>query len=82
MFIAKVKVTLKPSVLDPQGQAVLRSLVDQGLSTIADLRVGKYIELKLDVSSLAEAETQAKTICESMLVNSVIETYQLSVEAV
>ncbi|MCU0824924.1 MAG: phosphoribosylformylglycinamidine synthase subunit PurS [Leptospira sp.] len=80
MFIAKINVTLKESVLDPQGQTVLRVVKDQGKSQVKDLRVGKYIEVKLDVPTKAEAESLTKEICESILVNSVIESYRFSVE--
>ncbi|XDD41443.1 phosphoribosylformylglycinamidine synthase subunit PurS [Leptospira sp. WS60.C2] len=81
MFVAKINVTLKESVLDPQGQTVLRTLQDQGKASVKDLRVGKYIEMKLNVSSQKEAEAIAKEICESVLVNQVIETYKLVVES-
>lgn len=81
MFVAKINVTLKESVLDPQGQTVLRTLHDQGRTQVQDLRVGKYIEIKLNASSLQEAEKVAKEICESVLVNQVIETYKLVVES-
>lgn len=80
MFVAKINVTLKESVLDPQGQTVLRTLHDQGKNTVTDLRVGKYIEMKIDASSQSVAEALAKEICESVLVNQVIETYRLVVE--
>ncbi|TGL37205.1 phosphoribosylformylglycinamidine synthase subunit PurS [Leptospira perdikensis] len=82
MFVAKINVTLKESVLDPQGQTVLRTLHDQGKTSISDLRVGKYIEMKITASSQSDAETSAKEICESLLVNQVIETYRLVVEKV
>lgn len=81
MFVAKINVTLKESVLDPQGQTVLRTLQDQGRTQVQDLRVGKYIEIKLNASSLQEAEKVAKEICELVLVNQVIETYKLVVES-
>lgn len=80
MFVAKINVTLKESVLDPQGQTVLRTLHDQGKNSVTDLRVGKYIEMKIDANSQSDAESLAKEICESVLVNQVIETYRLVVE--
>ncbi|MDF3819034.1 phosphoribosylformylglycinamidine synthase subunit PurS [Leptospira sp. 96542] len=82
MFVAKINVSLKESVLDPQGQTVLRTLNDQGRTALKDVRVGKYIEVKLDAKSIDEANSMAKEICESVLVNQVIETYQFVVEAV
>lgn len=81
MFIAKINVTLKESVLDPQGQTVFKTVKEMGKSSVNDVRVGKFIEVKWDVASKEEAEALTKEICESILVNQVIETYRFSVEA-
>jgi phosphoribosylformylglycinamidine synthase PurS subunit len=82
MFIIKINITLKDSVLDPQGQTVLRALHDQGKELVTDLRVGKYIEVKVNTQDKQVAETHAKELCESILVNQVIETYRYSVEKI
>ncbi|BDA79077.1 phosphoribosylformylglycinamidine synthase subunit PurS [Leptospira kobayashii] len=80
MFIAKINITLKDSVLDPQGQTVLRALHDQGKSIVSDLRVGKYLEVKINTDDKSEADALAKELCESTLVNQVIETYRFVTE--
>lgn len=80
MFTAKVSITLKESVLDPQGQTVKKALSSMGEELCKDVRVGKYIEIKLDTKSKAEAETITKRICDQLLVNPVVETYSSIVE--
>lgn len=82
MYIAKINITLKDSVLDPQGQTVMRTLNGMGESQVKDLRVGKYVEIRLDSSSTDDAEKTAHRICEKLLVNQVIETYQLQIEKI
>ncbi|GBF48923.1 phosphoribosylformylglycinamidine synthase [Leptospira ryugenii] len=81
MYQIKINITLKSSVLDPQGQTVLKALHDQGKQSVVDLRVGKYIEVKVDAKSEAEAESLAKEMCESVLVNQVIESYSYQIQA-
>lgn len=73
----KVIVTHKPGILDPQGQTVLRSLQQLGHHDVSDVRVGKYIEIDLDVSSREEAEKKALEISDKMLANPVIETFRV-----
>ncbi len=82
MYIIKINITLKDSVLDPQGQTVLRALHDQGKDSIVDLRVGKYIEVKVNTEDKAIAEKHAKDLCDSVLVNQVIETFCYTVEKI
>ncbi|TGL57276.1 phosphoribosylformylglycinamidine synthase subunit PurS [Leptospira ognonensis] len=82
MFIVKINITLKDSVLDPQGQTVLRALHDQGKDSIFDVRVGKYIEVKIDTQDKQIAEKHAIELCESVLVNQVIETFRYTVEKI
>jgi phosphoribosylformylglycinamidine synthase len=73
---AKVYVTLKKSVLDPQGKAVQHSLSTMGFPEIKDVRMGKYIELDLGNVDRAQAEQKVKTICEKLLANTVIEEFR------
>jgi phosphoribosylformylglycinamidine synthase len=82
MFIIKINITLKDSVLDPQGQTVLRALHDQGKDAISDLRVGKYIEVKVNSDDPSIVERHAKELCESILVNQVIETFRYTIEKI
>ncbi|MBK8393757.1 MAG: phosphoribosylformylglycinamidine synthase subunit PurS [Leptospiraceae bacterium] len=81
MFIGKVNITLKESVLDPQGTTVKKVLHDMGEDMVADLRIGKYIELKLNSKDLHTARQDADRLCKKLLVNGVIETYSLEVVA-
>ena len=73
---AKVYVTLKKSVLDPQGKAVQHALSSIGFSGVEDVRMGKYIELDLGAMDKAKAEQKIKTMCEKLLANTVIEEYR------
>ena len=82
MFIGKVNITLKESVLDPQGTTVKKVLHDMGEEMVTDLRVGKYIELKLNSKDLKTAKEDADRLCKKLLVNGVIETYFLEVSPV
>jgi phosphoribosylformylglycinamidine synthase subunit PurS len=73
---AKVYVTLKRSVLDPQGKAVQHALSTMGFHEVDDVRVGKYIELELGAVPKAQAEQKIKTMCEKLLANTVIEDFR------
>jgi phosphoribosylformylglycinamidine synthase PurS subunit len=77
---AKVYVTLKPSVLDPQGKAIHHSVELLGYKNINDIRQGKYFELALDPSiSENEAKATAEKIASDILANPVIEDYKVEV---
>ena len=78
MITAKVFVTLKRGVLDPQGQAVARSLGRLGFDEVKDCRIGKYIELQID-GDAATARERLKQMCEKLLANTVIEEYRIEV---
>ena len=77
---AKVFVTLKPSVLDPQGKAIHHAVASLGYSTIADVRQGKYFEIFLD-SNMADDTAQAdiERIAKDVLANPVIEDYRVEI---
>ncbi len=78
---AKVYVTLKPSVLDPQGKAIHHSVELLGYEKIADIRQGKYFEISLDQSvSEAEARQSAERIAKDVLANPVIEDYRVEID--
>ena len=74
---ARVVVTLKKSVLDPQGQAVTRALATLGFSEVKDARLGKIIELELDAKDAVEARKRVEQMCEKLLANLVIEEYRV-----
>lgn len=79
-FKVNVKVGLKPSVLDPQGKAVLAALHSLGFNEAKDLRVGKHFEIILEGKDCAGVETRVKEFCEKILVNPVIEHYSFEVK--
>ena len=74
---ARVLVTLKRSVLDPQGQAVGRALSSLGFNEVQGVRLGKVIELELPDSDKPVAEERVKAMCEKLLANTVIEEYRI-----
>ena len=73
---AKVYITLKKGVHDPQGEAVRHTLDSMGYKEIKGVRVGKYIEVKLADMERSEAEAKLKEVCEKLLANTVIESYR------
>lgn len=76
-MIARVYITLKEGVLDVQGKTVQKSLSSLGFHELEDVRMGKYIELKLpDALSKSQAQDQVKQMCEKLLANTVIESYR------
>ena len=79
MIGARVRVVLKRSVLDPQGNAVARSLRSLGYEDVRDVRVGKLVELVLDVEDEAAARTRIDEMAQALLVNGVIETYEVEI---
>lgn len=74
---ARVHVTLKPGVLDPQGQAIQHALGALGFEGVEDVRQGKVIELELAETDRARAEDQIRQMCEKLLANTVIENYRI-----
>ena len=78
---AKVYVTLKPGVLDPQGKAIHHSVELLGYKGIADVRQGKYFEIALDgAANEAEAKESAEKIAHDVLANPVIEDYKVEID--
>lgn len=78
-WLARIRVTLKPVVLDPQGGAVLHGLRQLGYDGVTDVRVGKYLELRLTAADHAAAEAMAREMCDRLLANPVIERYDVEV---
>lgn len=82
MYKAKVNVTLKKSVLDPQGVTVLQALHSIGFEGAKDVRVGKFFEVNLEASDESQAETKLKEMCDKLLINPVIEDYTFELASV
>ena len=76
----RVFVTLKPSVFDPQGRAIVEALHSMGYGGVGDVRQGKYFELEIDAPSADAALALAAEVADKMLANPVIEGYRLEVE--
>jgi phosphoribosylformylglycinamidine synthase len=78
--LARVVVVPKPVVNDPQGVTVRQGLNALGFGEVADVRVGKYIEVRLDGSSADEARARVDEMCRQLLANQVIEDYRFELE--
>jgi phosphoribosylformylglycinamidine synthase PurS subunit len=76
MIKATVYVTIKQSVLDPQGHAVQGALHSMGFQEVGKVRIGKYMEFEIDTDDRSQAETRVKAMCEKLLANTVIEDYR------
>ncbi|KQY20935.1 phosphoribosylformylglycinamidine synthase subunit PurS [Rhizobium sp. Root483D2] len=78
MINARVTVTLKNGVLDPQGKAIEGALGALGFDGIGQIRQGKVFDLQIDTADKAKAETDVRAMCEKLLANTVIENYTIS----
>ncbi len=78
-MLARVYVTPKRGVLDPQGKAVAQSLHALGFAEVADVRIGKYMEVKLEGASREQAEARVREMCERLLANQVIEYFRFEI---
>lgn len=76
---ATVYVTIKESVLDPQGNAVQGALHSMGFAEVGKVRIGKYMELELDTEDRAEAEERLRAMCEKLLANTVVEDFRYEI---
>ena len=80
MFVAKVYVTLKPTVNDPQGLTIKGGLEVLGFSSVRKVRAGKYLEIWLNEESKERARQQVEDMCRKLLANPVIENYRFELE--
>ena len=76
----KVYVTLKKGVLDPQGKAIKNSLESLGFSEVMDVRLGKYLELKVEGNSKEAASKRVEEMSKKLLANTVIEDFRYEIE--
>jgi phosphoribosylformylglycinamidine synthase subunit PurS len=77
---ARVFVTLKPSVFDPQGKTIADALHSLGYGAVDDVRQGKYFELDLNTAEVEQARALAAEVADKLLANPVIESYRIEVE--
>ena len=80
MYLAKVYVTLKPTVNDPQGLTIKGALHNLGFASVEDVRAGKYIEVRIEEKDLNQARKQIDEMCHKLLANPVIENYRFELE--
>ena len=80
MYLARVYVTLKPTVNDPQGQTILSGLKTLAFDTVQEVRMGKYLEVKLRAEQRAEAQRTVEEMCRQLLANPVIEQFRFELE--
>ena len=80
MFLAKIYITLKPTVNDPQGQTVLGGLKTLGFGSVDSVRLGKYLEMKVMEAERVRAEDQVNEMCRKLLANPVIEDFRFELD--
>lgn len=79
-MLARVSVTLKPGVLDPQGKAIEGALQTLGVEGIASVRQGKLFEIEVDTADRAEARRRIEDACQKLLANLVVESYAVTLD--
>jgi phosphoribosylformylglycinamidine synthase PurS subunit len=80
MWLARVYVTLKPTVNDPQGLAIRGGLHHLGFESVESVRAGKYLEVRLTDADVAAASAKVDQMCRQLLANPVIEEYRFDLE--
>lgn len=82
MFHSKILVILRGSILDPQGKAVEHGVHSLGYVSVKNVRIGKYVEMDVDVSTKEEAERITREVSEKLLANPIMEDFTFTVEEV
>ena len=76
---ARITVTLKSGVLDPQGKAIEGALKSLGVDGVSSVRQGKVFDVEIDAADRAKAEAGLKAACEKLLANTVVENYRIEI---
>jgi phosphoribosylformylglycinamidine synthase len=82
MYLAKIYISLKPTVNDPQGLTIKGALHNLGFANVTSVRAGKYIEVKLQEDEHDKAQQQVNEMCKKLLANPVIENYAFEMEKI
>jgi phosphoribosylformylglycinamidine synthase PurS subunit len=82
MYLAKIYITLKPTVNDPQGLTIKGALHQLGFTLVEDVRAGKYIEIRIDEDNSSKATKQIDEMCQKLLANPIIEKYRFELEKI
>lgn len=81
MFLAKIYITLKPGVNDPQGLTIRGGLHQLGFDSVEDVRAGKYMEVRLDERDREKAGQRVTQMCDQLLANPIIEEFRFELES-
>ena len=79
-YLAKVYITLKPTVNDPQGLTIKGALQNLGFQNVSSVRAGKYIEIRVEEKDFSKAKAQVQEMCNKLLANPVIENFRFELE--
>jgi len=79
MFKANITITLRSSILDPQGKASHHALGELGFNSVESVRIGKYVEMQIDAASKEKALEVAQKACKELLANSVMEDFHVEI---
>lgn len=82
MFKAEIRITLRPSILDPQGKAIHHAVQSLGYASVESVRMGKYAEVMIAETDRARAEAVARDVCAKLLANPVMEDFAFTLEPV
>ena len=82
MFLAKIRITLKPTVNDPQGQTILGGLTSLGFQSVDSVRAGKYLEVRISSGERERVEKDIQRMCDKLLANPIIEDYHYELEEI
>lgn len=82
MFLSRIRITLRPSILDPQGKAVEHAISSLGIASVSGVRMGKYIELKVDEHAEEAARKTTEEVCRKLLANPVMEDFSFEVSRI
>ena len=82
MYLAKIYITLKPTVNDPQGLTIKGALHHLGFNSVDDVRAGKYMEIRINEEDNSKAHKQVSGMCHKLLANPVIENYRFELEKI
>lgn len=77
MFVAHIRVLLRPSILDPQGKAIQNAIHNLGMPSVQEVRTGSFFSLRIDADSPQAAEATARQACEKLLANPVTEDFKI-----
>lgn len=82
MYLAKVYISLKPTVNDPQGLTIKGALHSLGFNNVNSVRAGKYIEIRIEEKDLAKAKQEITEMCQKLLANMIIENFRFDIETI